>query len=80
VDDAGPDPAPVHGVHVHGVHRTAMREREFVSVIAQECLTADALTKVVMACGDESRHVLREFGAAAYVFSRCPQRPALILP
>ena len=39
----------------------------FVSVIAQECLVADALTKVAMAWGRKADGMLRRFGATAYL-------------
>ena len=38
----------------------------FVCVVAEQCIVADALTKVVMAEGAQSRDVLRHFGASAH--------------
>ena len=40
----------------------------FVSVAALQCVMADALTKVVLACGEKSEPLLRRFGAMAYVY------------
>jgi FAD:protein FMN transferase len=54
------------GPHVNGVHRTPAPTERFVCVIAERCIVADALTKVVMALGKESASVLRLFGASAY--------------
>ena len=55
------------GPHVDTRHRRAMGTRSFVSVIAPNCLDADALTKVVLALGSRSDAVLRQFGAVAYL-------------
>jgi thiamine biosynthesis lipoprotein len=41
--------------------------QRFVCVVADRCVVADALTKVVMAEGPGSAGLLREFGAAAHV-------------
>jgi len=48
------------------VHKRPIGVRSFVSVIAQECVVADALTKVVMAQGPRSERILRRFDATAY--------------
>ncbi|HEY4368924.1 MAG TPA: FAD:protein FMN transferase [Steroidobacteraceae bacterium] len=55
------------GPHVHGRSKATMGLRSFVSVVAQQCVVADALTKVVMARGSGSDRVLRDFGATAYI-------------
>ena len=55
------------GPHVHAIRQRAMGTRSFVSVIAPQCLEADALTKVVLAQGRRAEHVLRRFGATAYL-------------
>jgi thiamine biosynthesis lipoprotein len=55
------------GPHIHATRKRAMGRDTFVSVIAQECLIADALTKVVMAQGVRSDSVLRKFGATGYL-------------
>ncbi len=41
----------------------------FVSVAAPDCLTADALTKVVLAAGDDAQPILGHFGAIAYFYA-----------
>lgn len=59
------------GPHVDGVSGGpaggSVGATRFVTVTAAECVTADALTKVVMACGAEAEPVLRRFGATAYL-------------
>jgi thiamine biosynthesis lipoprotein len=58
-----------HGPHVDiaGARRAPARTDRFVCVVSQTCMIADALTKVVMAQGRQSAHVLRQFGATAYL-------------
>ena len=55
------------GPHVDGARRTAVLVDRFVCVVAEHCIAADALTKVVMARGEQSAGVLRKFGASAYI-------------
>jgi thiamine biosynthesis lipoprotein len=55
------------GPHVDGARRSPASTSRFVCVVAERCLVADALTKVVMARGEESAELLRQFGASAYV-------------
>lgn len=55
------------GPHVHGRRREGMGLSQSVSVIARKCMHADALTKVVMALGMRSAHLLRQWDAVAYV-------------
>jgi thiamine biosynthesis lipoprotein len=55
------------GPHIHGCCRTTMGQRSFVTVIAGECLVADALTKVVMAADLQAEDTLRRFEATAFV-------------
>ncbi len=57
------------GPHIDGVRRRSMGTRSFVSVLAQQCMTADALTKVVLSQGMKSDPVLRRFSATAYLHS-----------
>ena len=52
--------------HFDGVRRRRS-SRRFVSVLADRCVHADALTKVVMARGAASASLLRNFGASATV-------------
>jgi thiamine biosynthesis lipoprotein len=55
------------GPHIHGARRRAVGTRSFVSVIAERCIIADALSKVVMAKGAHSIRILKKFGATAYL-------------
>ncbi len=57
----------VCGPHVHGVRRSAAPTDRFVCVVAERCIVADALTKVVMADGVHCADMLREFKAAAHL-------------
>ncbi len=54
--------------HVDGVRRTPTVADRFVSVIAEQCVVADALTKIVMAKGTESTSLLRHVRASAHVY------------
>jgi thiamine biosynthesis lipoprotein len=60
------------GAHVDGVSGGPaggnVGANRFVTVTAAECVTADALTKVVMAAGVDSGPVLRRFQATAYLY------------
>jgi thiamine biosynthesis lipoprotein len=58
------------GPHVHGVRRTPAPTERFVCVVARRCVVADALTKLVMAEGPQSRDVLLQFGAEAHLYDR----------
>ena len=55
------------GPHLHGAKRTAVGTHSFVSVVAEECVVADALTKVVLARGAEAESVMRMYGATGYM-------------
>jgi thiamine biosynthesis lipoprotein len=55
------------GPHVDGARRVPARTDRFVCVIADRCMIADALTKIVMARGAASAGVLRRYEAVAYV-------------
>jgi thiamine biosynthesis lipoprotein len=55
------------GPHVNGITKKPVGTRSFASVIAPECVIADALTKIVLARGVRSAPVLRSFGASAYL-------------
>jgi thiamine biosynthesis lipoprotein len=60
------------GPHIHGVRRSPAPTDRFVCVVAERCIVADALTKVVMAEGPRSRDLLGRFGASAHLHD--PQR------
>lgn len=51
--------------HLHGVNRRALDGAVTVSVVALDCMLADALTKVVLACGKACFGLFEEFGADA---------------
>jgi FAD:protein FMN transferase len=55
--------------HLNGASRRVVGARRFVSVAAQSCMTADALTKVVLAKGPRAEGLLRRCGAVAYLYS-----------
>jgi thiamine biosynthesis lipoprotein len=53
--------------HLNGATRRNLSTTRFVSVVAQRCAIADALTKVVLARGRAAAPVLRKFKAQAFV-------------
>jgi thiamine biosynthesis lipoprotein len=53
------------GAHVHGRARRPIGTASSASVVAEHCMIADALTKVVLAQGAASASVLARFGARA---------------
>lgn len=55
--------------HVDGRPRRAVGADSFVSVVAERCVVADALTKAVLALGERSRPLLCRYGATAHVQS-----------
>ncbi len=55
------------GPHLDGRHRTSIGLAQSVTVVAEHCIHADALTKVVMAMGTHSADLLRHFNAVAYL-------------
>ncbi len=55
------------GPHVHGGRAVTTGLDSFVSVVAERCMVADALTKVVLAQGDEAERLLQDYGATAYL-------------
>lgn len=55
------------GPHVHGVLRTPVPTERFACVVAERCVVADALTKVVIAEGVNGANLLRRFGASAHL-------------
>ena len=57
----------LYGPHVDGVCRKPTATDRFVCVIAEQCVVADALTKVVMAKGADSAGLLRALGASAHI-------------
>lgn len=59
--------AQFFGPHVDGIERCPAPTDRFACVLADDCITADALTKVVMAQGMQSADLLRRFGASAFL-------------
>lgn len=55
------------GPHVDGRTRLPAAADRFACVVAEQCVIADALTKVVLADGPGSAPVLRSFRASAYL-------------
>ncbi len=55
------------GPHLHGRTRHATGMQASVSVVATQCMAADALTKIVLADGAASAALLRELDATAYL-------------
>ena len=55
------------GPHVDGRGRRAVGGRSFVSVLAQDCAVADALTKVVLALRSRAGPVLERYSATAFL-------------
>lgn len=53
--------------HWHGRDHRPIDQPCAATVMADRAMHADALTKVVMALGTESRHVLTQYGASAYL-------------
>lgn len=54
------------GAHLHGVTRADSGERAHVTVVAPDCMTADALTKVVLADFAIAQRLLPQYSAVAY--------------
>lgn len=62
------DPASLSTAsHLDGRTRRLVGRSAFVSVVAQECAVADALTKVVLARGRRCGDLLRRYGATAFL-------------
>lgn len=57
----------LRGPHVDGARRSPSPTDRFVCVLAERCIVADALTKVVMAQGRNSAPLLIQFGASAHL-------------
>jgi thiamine biosynthesis lipoprotein len=55
------------GPHLDGVSRRGIGTRRFVSVVARDCIIADALTKIVIARGKDAGEILKRYGAIAYL-------------
>lgn len=58
----------LYGPHVEGELRSPAPTDRFVCVVAECCIVADALTKIVMARGMDSIESLRQCGASAHMY------------
>jgi FAD:protein FMN transferase len=54
------------GPHVNGETHRSIGKHSFVSVVARDCMIADALTKVVLALGPGADAILKAHNATAY--------------
>jgi len=54
------------GPHIEGGTHRSIGTASFVSVVASDCMTADALTKIVLALGSDADGVLKAHDATAY--------------
>jgi thiamine biosynthesis lipoprotein len=54
------------GPHAAGGSHNSVGTHSFVSVVAQDCLVADALTKIVLAMGRDADAILKSHNATAY--------------
>lgn len=57
----------LRGPHVDGLTRRPAPRNRFVCVLAESCMTADALTKIVIAKGTECANLLRRCDAEAHI-------------
>ena len=56
------------GIHLDGASGRTVHAQRFTAVIAQDCMTADALTKVVLARGEAAESLLCARQAQAHLF------------
>lgn len=54
-------------VHINGITRSPAAIRRFASVLAESCMTADALTKSVMLLGQDAAPLLERYEASALI-------------
>lgn len=64
------DPERFPGLHVHGVRRPPAGSRTFACVMADRCVIADALTKVVLGTRSRGAVLLRQYGATAHLYTK----------
>jgi thiamine biosynthesis lipoprotein len=55
------------GPHIDGANREPVPFERFATVVAERCMIADALTKIVLARGENSIDILRLYGASAHL-------------
>ena len=54
--------------HVDGASRSAIPSGRFVSIVAETCIVADALTKIVLALEEQSEAILEQYRASAHLY------------
>jgi thiamine biosynthesis lipoprotein len=54
------------GPHLDGATRCSVGTQSFVSVVAEDCMIADALTKIVLAQGAAASDIVKRHNATAY--------------
>ena len=65
------DVGGVHvGPHVDGGTHRGVGTQSFVSVVSRDCMTADALTKIVLTIGPKADAILKAHDATAYFHDR----------
>jgi len=57
------------GLHVHGAHRRRIGLRTFACVVAERCIVADALTKVVLGTRAHGVTILHRYRATAHLYT-----------
>lgn len=67
VSDAAVASSGGDGMHLNGQTRVAVDPRVRVSVVAPDCMTADALTKIVLADPRRAEALLPQYRAVAYL-------------
>lgn len=67
VASSGNSSRPQDGGHIDGRSRRAIESGRFVAVVAERCVVADALTKVVLVLQEQSEPLLRRLGASAHL-------------
>lgn len=59
------------GCHFNGATGSRVDPTRFVSVLAERCMVADALTKVVLVMGERALPVLSACSATAFAYEKC---------
>lgn len=67
VNDAAVASSGGDGMHLNGVTRAGIDQRIRVSVVAPDCMAADALTKIVLADSRLAGSLLPQYQAVAYI-------------
>jgi thiamine biosynthesis lipoprotein len=67
IDDRRRAGGTMVGPHLDARRGHSVGTRSFVSVVADSCMIADGLTKIVLARRDGSGAILRKYGATAYL-------------